>query len=79
MKQNYLKEQIKLHFQEQKNNLQMYNYDFIIENINNNNDITNIIQCNINDIHRGGFYFMFYDLNGKSSNMEKYNPLFIID
>ncbi len=79
MKQNYLKEQIKLQFQEQKNNLQMFNYDFIIENINNSNDETNIIQCNISDIVKGGFYFMFYDLNGKSSNMEKYNPVFIID
>lgn len=54
---------------------------------NNTSVITDGINHGSSDIHevtvasieRGKFYFMFYDINGKSTKMEKFNPLFVLD
>lgn len=53
------------------------NEKFITEQINNQDEY--IIPVNINSIEKGGFYFILYNLDGKSTNMEKFNPLLVCD
>lgn len=57
-------------------NISNLNTKFITNCINTNEDIE---QIRATDIVKGNFYFMFYDLAGKSSKMEQFNPLLIID
>lgn len=74
---DYLKTEIKKIYDEYGNNMYQKNSDFIIEQINTNSDF--VIPTTISNIEKGKFYFIFYDLAGKSSKMEQFNPLFVID
>lgn len=78
IKQDYLRDKIKEQFQQEGNNIYRNNAEFITANIKDI-DSKDIIPVNINSIEKGKFYFIFYDLSGKSSKMEKFNPLFVID
>jgi len=77
-KKDFFIQKVKEQYLEQGNNLYLNNAEFISEKINNNSD-TDILPVSIKSIQKGKFYFMFYDLSGKSSNMEKYNPILAID
>ena len=77
MESDYLKTEIKKIYDMYGNNMYYKNADFIIEQINNNDGF--ILPINLTSIEKGKFYFIFYDLSGKSSKMEKFNPLLIID
>lgn len=77
MTKDYFKDSIKDQFKLEGNNMYGTNAEFIIDGINNSTD--NIMPINLNNIEAGKFYFIFYNLSGKSTNMEKFNPLFVID
>lgn len=70
---NTIKEQYSIH----GNALYEINNKFITDNMTSSNE--KITPINISNIERGKFYLMYYDLSGKSSMMEKINPIFIID
>lgn len=78
MKNDYLKDTIKIQHQEVGGNMYKDNTDFITKNINDPRS-KDIVPVSLASVEKGKFYFMFYDLSGKSSGMEKFNPLFIID
>ena len=78
MEKDFLKNNIRQQYLEVGSNLYNINNEFIMKEINDN-DSFNIVPINLTDIIRGKFYFIFYDIQGKSSNMEKFNPVFIID
>lgn len=78
MKQDYLKDKIKTQYKLEGTNMYTTNAEFIRDEISNIN--SKVIQKeNVNKLERGKFYFIVYDLNGKSSKMEKFNPLFVLD
>lgn len=77
MKNDYFKNDIEQQYKQNGSNLYSINSEFIINSLNNS---TNFIKpINLTAIEKGKFYFIFYDINGKTSNMEKFNPLFVID
>lgn len=75
---DYFIDTIKKQYKEDGNKMYANNAKFITDHINDVNS-DKIIKKNIGSIEKGKFYFMFYDLSGKTSKMEKFNPLFIID
>lgn len=78
IKKDYLKEEIKLMYNEFGSNLYLKCAEEITDILNDTNDL-NSKTINLSELERGKFYFIFYDLQGKSSNMEKFNPIFVID
>lgn len=77
MQTDYLKDTIKSQFQTIGSNMYTVNAKYMTDGLNGGSD--EIVPINMSSIEKGKFYFMFYDLSGKSSKMEKFNPLFIID
>ncbi len=77
MKQDFFKDTIKEQFQLEGNQMYQTNAELITDGLNNHSD--DIVPINIGDLEKGKFYFMFCDLAGKSSRMEKFNPVFVID
>lgn len=73
-----IKDKIKLLYQEKGSSVYNYCADFIKHEINNNRS-ENILATTIDSIVKGSFYFILYDLNGKSSKMEQYNPILAVD
>lgn len=76
MEKNFFINSIKKDYELNGSNIYNLNSKFISKCINENDNVEKI---SIKDISKGYFYFMFYDLSGKSSKMEKINPLLIID
>lgn len=74
---NWFLNNVKKQYQNEGDLMYSNNEKFITEQINDQDGY--IIPVNINSIQRGSFYFMFYNLDGKSSNMEKFNPLLVCD
>jgi len=77
METDYLKDTIKKQFQEIGSNMYQVNAEYMTAGLNGHSE--EIVPINMSNIQKGKFYFMFYDLSGKSSKMEKFNPLFVID
>lgn len=77
IERDYFINSVKQQFIEESNSMYSNNTDFILNQLNI--EQKQIKEINTNKIYKGGFYFMFYDLQGKSSNMEKLNPIFAID
>jgi DNA-binding ferritin-like protein len=75
---DYFIDKIKKQYKDVGNKMYMINAKIITDNINDSNS-DKIVQTNLTNIEKGKFYFMFYDLSGKTSKMEKFNPLFVID
>jgi len=78
MIKDYLKYEIKEQFKLEGSKIYSNNASFITNEINDNNSKL-IQQVNLSSMQSGKFYFMFYDLAGKSSKMEQFNPLLILD
>ena len=78
METDYLKDTIKTQFQSIGSSMYNVNAEVITDGLNSSNS-KDILPINLTAIEKGKFYFMFYDLAGKSSKMEKFNPIFIID
>lgn len=78
LQNDFLKIQINFDYQQSGNKLYADNGQFISEELNST-DSKIIKPINLTAIEKGKFYFVFYDLQGKSSNLEKFNPLFIVD
>lgn len=75
---DWLKNKIGDQFKSEGSNMYSNNTDFIIDKLNSeSDDIVNSIS--VNGIEQGKFYFVFYDLQGKSTKMEQFNSLFVID
>lgn len=74
MKTDYLLNTIEMMYKELGNSLYNKNYEFIRDYLNTNENV-----ISINDIILGKFYFMLYNINGKTSNMEKFNPILAVD
>lgn len=69
---------IESQFKQEGNSMYKNNEEYIKEHLNSsNNEI--IAPVNITSIEKGKFYFMFYHLDGKISNWEKFNPLLVVD
>lgn len=77
MEIDYLKNKIREQYITEGINMYVNNTDYITEGLNGN--ITDINETDLRNLERGKFYFIMYDLNGKTSRMEKFNPLFIVD
>lgn len=77
IERDYFINSVKQQFIEESNSMYSNNTNFILNQLNI--EQKQIKEINTNKIYKGGFYFMFYDLQGKSSNMEKLNPIFAID
>lgn len=78
MKTDYFKDTIREQHKLEGGNLYRTNYEYVTNNINDSRSNV-IVPVNLSSIEKGKFYFMLYDLQGKSSKMEKFNPLFVID
>jgi len=78
MKTDFLKDTIKIQHIAEGGNMYKTNADYITSHINDSRS-TDIVPVSLASVEKGKFYFMFYDLAGKSSKMEKFNPVFIID
>jgi hypothetical protein len=75
--EDYLKNKIKEQYLTEGLDMYANNTKFVTESMNHpNNDIH---ETDLRVLEKGKFYFLFYDLNGKSSKMEKFNPLFVVD
>ena len=77
METDYLKNKIKEQYVIEGTEMYINNTNFVTQGINQGNKDIN--ETDLRGLERGKFYFIMYDLNGKSSNMEKFNPLFIVD
>lgn len=77
MKQDYLQNKIKEQYIAEGLNMYLNNTKFITDGINQGNEA--VQESDLRNLERGKFYFIMYDLNGKTSTMEKFNPLFVID
>lgn len=75
---DYLKDSIKESFKTYGNKL-YFNNEKIISNKLKNGNNSEIISTTIQNFIRGSFYFVYYDLQGKSSAMEKFNPILLLD
>lgn len=51
----------------------------VISNKLNDGQDKDIVSTSASNLNKGDFCFMFYDLQGKSSNMEKFNPIMVVD
>lgn len=78
MDSNWFKNKIGMDWQTYKSSLYQKNSDFISAELQNGqSQIVSLI--NPTSIVKGGMYFVFYDLQGKTSNLEKWNPILAID
>lgn len=75
---DFFLDKVKTQYNEMGNIMYLHNSEIIAEKINNNND-QDILPINLTSIQKGNFYFIFYDLQGKSSNMEKFSPILAVD
>lgn len=78
MKTDFFIKGVKEKHKEYGTGLYLKSMEFFKEEINNSNSLV-VKQVRPNDLLRGRFYFMFYDLSGKSSKMEKFNPILLVD
>lgn len=78
MKKDYFKDSVKQQFKQEGTGIYSNNTEAISKEMNNPRSEL-IQQVQLNNLRKGGFYFMFYDLDGKSSKMEKFNPILLID
>ena len=77
MEKDYLLDAIKIQFQAEGSAMYKINGARITDGLNGGTP--EIVPINLVNIEKGKFYFVFYDLSGKSTKMEKFNPLLIID
>jgi hypothetical protein len=78
MKTDYFRDAVEQKYRELSTSMYEVHSDFILNKINNSSD-PDIQITNLGSIEKGKFYFMMYDLRGKSSNMEKFNPILAVD
>lgn len=74
---DFLKDKIKKQFDANGSNMYGMNTEVITDGLNKGTD--DIVPVNLSQLEKGKFYFVFYDLSGKSSKMEQFNPIFLID
>jgi len=77
MKPDYLKNKIHDQYLLEGTSMFLNNTKIITEGLNHGNQDIN--ETDLRNLERGKFYFVMYDLSGKTSKMEKFNPLFIVD
>lgn len=77
LKSDYLKNKIQKQYIAEGTEMYVNNTEFVTQAINQGNKDIN--ETDLRGLERGKFYFILYDLNGNSSKMEKFNPLFIVD
>ena len=78
MKPDFFKDLVNVQFQAEGNNMYQKNSETVLGYFRNK-DQTKFELSNFSDVQQGKLYFILYDLDGKSSKMEKYNPLFVVD
>lgn len=72
-----LLEDIKLLKSKEGNKLSENSTKWLLDKLKNPNDVFKAIR--LNKILIGKFYFILYDLQGKTSKMEQYSPMLIVD
>lgn len=78
MQRDFFKNIVAAQYQELGNSMYLKNSDSVMSWIRDN-DKSKVLPINLSKIEKGKFYFVMYDISGKSSKMEQYNPLFVID
>lgn len=78
MKKDLFKYRIQDRFYKEGNDMYSNNSSYIIDGVNNN-DAEICETVNITSIEQGRFYFMLYDLQGKTSKLEKFNPILALN
>jgi len=78
MKNDFFIKGVKEKHKEYGTDLYLKSMEFFSNEINNSNSVV-VQQVRANKLLKGNFYFMFYDLSGKTSKMEKFNPILLID
>lgn len=78
MQHDFFKNIVNTQFKELGNSMYKVNSDTVMTWLREK-DAKRMLPVNLSEIEKGKFYFLLYDLDGKSSKMEKYNPIFVID
>lgn len=78
MIKDFFKNSVKEQYLKDSNNMFSNNTTIISDKINNDQD-KDVVSVSASSLQKGNFCFMFYDLSGKTTNMEKFNPLLIVD
>ena len=78
MKPDFFKDIVNAQFQAEGNKMYQNNSELVLGYFRDK-DSTKFELSNFSDVQQGKMYFILYDLDGKSSKMEKYNPLFVVD
>ena len=79
MDQNWFKNNIQLDWQTYKSSLYSRNSDLISDELQKGSQSLITEPINSTSIEKGMMYFIFYDLQGKTSNLEKWNPILAVD
>lgn len=77
-KANFFRDKIHEQFLKEGNAMYSNNSEIVL-NYLNTNDQNHVLPINIKNIEKGRFYFMFYDLQGKTSKLEKFNTILALD
>lgn len=77
LKTDYFKDKIKTDFEKNGSKIYVENAKYIIDELQVNHKTVKPV--NIGDLEKGKFYVLFYDLSGKTSKMEKINPMLLCD
>jgi hypothetical protein len=75
---NFFKNEVNSDYQVNGNQMYRKNGEYIADELNSSRSLV-IQPINMSAVEKGKFYFIFYDLQGKSSKLEKFNPLFVVD
>lgn len=78
MNKDFFIKSVKEQYLSEGNSMYSNNTTVISNKLNNSQD-KDIEQVSTTSLQKGSFCFMFYDLQGKSSNMEKFNPILVVD
>ena len=78
LKNNYFIDGVKSQFSTYGSSLYSKNGDFIIKEINDQRS-DKVVEVSLSSMESGKLYFLMYDLSGKSSNMEKFSPILMLD
>lgn len=69
---------VKKQYLEQGDKMYSNNTTVISNKLNDGQD-KDVVSISASNLNKGDFCFLFYDLQGKSSNMEKFSPIMVVD
>lgn len=78
LNKDYFINNVQKQFIQDGNNMYKKNGEYIVDLINSKR--SKLLQpVKLNNVQNGMFYFLMYDLSGKTTNMEKFSPILMLD